>query len=176
MALTAHATTADHDACFAAGMDGYLSKPIDTETLLATVEGSAAAADIAPWAPASADGGDGPLFDRAALSARLGGDAVLIREVAQMFVEDATGRIDEIRAATEARDAAALRRAAHTLKGAAATIASDRVAADARRLELIGTSGDFALAEAALASLERDGAALLTSLEAVIQEDSPCAR
>jgi CheY-like chemotaxis protein len=36
--MTAHAMTGDQERCFAAGMDGYLAKPIDSRLLFAVVE------------------------------------------------------------------------------------------------------------------------------------------
>jgi CheY-like chemotaxis protein len=36
--MTAHAMTGDRDRCLEAGMDGYLSKPIDQQSLFAAVE------------------------------------------------------------------------------------------------------------------------------------------
>jgi CheY-like chemotaxis protein len=38
VAMTAHAMSSDRDRCLAAGMDGYLSKPIDAQKLFAAVE------------------------------------------------------------------------------------------------------------------------------------------
>ena len=38
IAMTAHAMKGDQERCFEAGMDGYVSKPIQTQSLFATIE------------------------------------------------------------------------------------------------------------------------------------------
>ena len=107
IAMTAHAMAGDRDRCLRAGMDGYVSKPLDPRLLCAVVEQEdATPATVLP-----------PTFEREAALERLGGDAALLSEVIQLFIEDCPARIAAIKAAVDAKDGAAIAREAHALEG-----------------------------------------------------------
>jgi HPt (histidine-containing phosphotransfer) domain-containing protein len=113
-------------------------------------------------APAPAEGA----FDRAAALDRLAGDEGLLRELCEVFLEEEPKWRAEIRAAVAARDAASLKRAAHTLKGAVDSIGGARAYRAALELERMGREGNLDGAEAALAELERELDALVPALRA----------
>jgi HPt (histidine-containing phosphotransfer) domain-containing protein len=92
--------------------------------------------------------------DRDAVLARTGGDVDLLRELVELYRADYPRLLAEIRGAVGANDAARLRRAAHTLKGAAGTFGAEQVCAEALRLEAMGRDGTLAGAAEAGAALE----------------------
>jgi len=161
IAMTAHAMKGDRERCLAAGMDEYITKPLDPRQLCAVVERmaegrpSAIATDVAvPDVPMQ-------------VLARVGGDRQLLAEISRLFVDDAPRHLERIRHALDARDAEALRRAAHGLKGAAANFDADGVVHAARTLEEIGRTGEFGEHEAAWQALTFETNQLISVLRAV---------
>jgi HPt (histidine-containing phosphotransfer) domain-containing protein len=106
----------------------------------------------------------GAPFDEAALLERVEGDTELLREVVELFRADTPSRMEEVRAAVAAGDAGRLKRAAHTLKGAASNFGAAAVVAVALELEVMGRTGDLGRAAAARDRLE----AAMQALDAVL--------
>ena len=166
IAMTAHAMKGDRDRFLAAGMDGYVAKPVRPHELYAAVEGGG---------PNDEDGLPAPVdvpFEWDAALENVGGDEAMLRELAEMFFAECPKLMQQIREHIAGADGPELRRAAHTLKGSAHVFGAEKVAEAAHRLEEIGREEMFADAEEALALLEDEVARLLPALRERVAADA----
>jgi CheY-like chemotaxis protein len=145
VALTAHAMKSDEERCLAAGMDGYVSKPVTFEALA----GALARFALAPGAPATA-----PPVDLAAALRGIDGDVELLGELSVLFVDEWPARQEEMRSALHALDAPRLERAAHGLKGVLGALGAGGAATVAAAVENFARNGHLDAAPAELVKLE----------------------
>jgi CheY-like chemotaxis protein len=167
LALTAHAMTGDRQRCLEAGMDGYLTKPIQAQELYDALAGLGL--PRAAHEPEAADAAV-PTIDRAQALDFVGGDARLLRELAQLFLGSYPTELAAVRLACERNDLPALGRAAHAMKGSIRIFDASACEA-AQRIETLARAGDATHIAAACAALETALAALRPALAALAAED-----
>jgi CheY-like chemotaxis protein len=159
IAMTAHALKGDRERCLEAGMDDYVSKPVDPKKLSKVAERWIGRLSDPAQTPVSADSvepvSESVVFDRPGLLARTMEDEELLREIVGCFLEDAPSLIDGLKAHVHSGDAAAAGAQAHSLKGAAANVGGVALAETALELERAGQAGQLEAIAALMPELER---------------------
>ncbi|MFH1304195.1 MAG: response regulator, partial [Planctomycetota bacterium] len=179
IAMTAYAMRGDREKCIAAGMDSYISKPINAKKLIHLLEeyannstkrrsafdnttnksssGKASISDKAQRATkADAPGIEQPVINMRAALKRVGDDVEILNDMVNYFFEDYSVLLQEVRHRAEIGDVDEMVRAAHSLKGLCANFDAQDATKAAKTLETIGQTDNLVATSKAIDILESE--------------------
>ena len=179
IAMTAHTMRGDREKCIDAGMDDYISKPIDPTKLSQMLE---------QWLPERLHGTQSsqseskttthkpkleaedviPVFDSVAMSKRLMDDEELIRTIAESFLVDMTQQIEQLKDLVASNDVQQVVAQAHKIKGTSANVGGMVLSAHALKMEKAGKADDMQTVGQTQSEMEQSFAELKTAMEEIL--------
>jgi Signal transduction histidine kinase len=179
IAMTARAMKGDREECFAAGVDAYISKPVQFDELFAAMQ------RLLPNAEETTETGiadlnhrafDAPslsehlIIDAPELLANMDGDLEFLRSVVQVFLDSYPNHLSEVEKGIRQQDSERIQEAAHTLKGALGGLQAKAAYEAALVLEKFARAGDLAGVRQSLTGLQSEIERLKLALDEIVGE------
>lgn len=185
IAITANALQGDREACLAAGMDDYLSKPFTQQQLGAVIGrwiGMPIAATVhheeePPVLPQEVrevihrDVINKHALENIRALNKDRGDA-LVNKVIAAYVDDTPGHLQTLRRAIAGLDCGSLRKVAHSLKSSSANVGAETLAQMCKEMENLGRTDTTEGAADILIDMEHEFLAVRHSLNAILEKEN----
>ena len=147
VAMTAHAMKGDRERCIAAGMDGYIAKPVSAQAVESIL--------LAFSNPDALSQGKPPHdWDRVKALERAGGDHKLLCDLVGIYFKEKPKLLSQLVQALAEHNPLQLERGAHNLKGVLGFLSASSMCEIARQLEELGKKHDMAKAEGLVTTLQ----------------------
>jgi len=164
IAMTAHAMKGDRDRCIGAGMDDYVTKPLEPKEVFAAIErwlqSSQSVTPITEEAKVENIDDENQLrpvrgtIDLEKALPRFGDDREFFVEMLEEFIQGLPDRCKKLKEALNLGEVDELSRQAHNLKGAASNFSAEPLTSLAKQLELDSRKGDITQAEYLVAQID----------------------
>ena len=179
VAMTAHALVGDRQRCIAAGMDDYLSKPLQRAELFEMLSRAAVgrSTDIAVAAPVASvvsrkSDAPSPIFSREHLLDQLDGDEALLSQLIALFQENTPRLLDEILGSIARGSSIDLARTAHALLSSLGPFGAQEAQRLTRLLEAQSLEEDYEETDRIYSALDREMTEIYKALHALAREGS----
>ena len=178
IAMTANAMKGDREECLLAGMDDYVSKPINPRELADAIERNLPEAwehsqphTTAPPPENVPDQTKPPRpYNREDIMERLDGDEETFRELIEIFLVEGAEILAKIQRGVAKGDPQAIANAAHSMKGSLGILAADKALELVKSIETLGRSGNLQGIQETTAQLAMESQKLMSALKLELQD------